>query len=408
MSKQDFSKHPETVDRYLRGASRQERRGQIESARKKAVRRNLEPKGPRKKGWDALGEEAWDDMGLDANERIMPIDENDRRKDLARAVFAPPRETELGTSMPGTDHPETAVRGTVLTVNSGLCTVETGDGSPLPCTIRSSITAAETGFTNAVAAGDEVIYTPGVAGAGIIEQVLPRRSALTRQDVFLKHLRQVVVANADQVLIVASWREPVIWLELIDRYLIAARRSGLGAVVCVNKVDLAESLAEVDGAMQPYRELGFEVIKASARTGQGIESLRQTLEGKVTVLVGMSGAGKSSLVTAVQPGLTIRTSEVRAQSGEGRHTTTQAALFRLANCGAVVDTPGIREFGIAGLTRRELGGYFPEFARATVCRFADCAHMAEPDCGVQAAVASGAIARSRYHSYTLIYAALPL
>jgi ribosome biogenesis GTPase len=220
-------------------------------------------------------------------------------------------------------------------------------------------------------------------------------------------LQQVIVANVDQLLIVSSWREPVIWLELIDRYLIAADRNQLPAVICVNKMDLAEDRQASEVMLRPYRELGYLVVLTSAHTGEGIEQLNVLLDNRLTVLAGLSGVGKSSLLAAAQPGLQLRTGVVSEHSGEGRHTTTQTTLIRLENGGAVVDTPGIREFGLSGLRRHELVQFFPEIAAlAQNCRFTDCTHLNEPDCAVQAAEATGVIAASRYHSYQQIYAIL--
>jgi ribosome biogenesis GTPase / thiamine phosphate phosphatase len=207
---------------------------------------------------------------------------------------------------------------------------------------------------------------------------------------------------------VASWRDPHIWLELIDRYLVTAEHNNLQAVICVNKIDLVEDQAEFAAALQPYHDLGFPVLATSAVTGAGIAELRELLRGKTTVLAGMSGVGKSSLLSTVDPGLELHTNTVSEHSGEGRHTTTQVNRFPLAIGGTVIDTPGMREFGVAGITRRELEGYFPEIVTVSYkCQFNDCAHLNEPDCAVQAAVDAGQIAQSRYYSYTKIYANLP-
>jgi ribosome biogenesis GTPase len=231
---------------------------------------------------------------------------------------------------------------------------------------------------------------------------------LARPDVFYDHLQQVIAANVDQLMIVSSWREPTLWLELVDRYLITAQRNQLPALICLNKVDLAQDGTDCRTALEPYRKLGYPLILTSARTGQGLDELRALLHNRTTVLAGLSGVGKSSLLTALEPRLQVKVGQVSQSSGEGRHTTSQASLIRLGSAGAIVDTPGIREFGLAGLQRRALEQFFPEIAAlSNSCRFKNCAHLTEPDCVVRQAVVSGGLAASRYHSYQKIYETLP-
>ena len=332
----------------------------------------------------------------------MPIDERDRRRALERAAFKPVDPP------PSTDRPAqvAADSGKVVSVSSGLCVVEI-DGTRLQCRLRSGLTAAETSFTNVAAVGDRVVVSDDGSGGGIVEQVLPRSTILARPDVFYGHRRQVIAANVDQLLIVSSWREPTFWPELVDRCVIAAQRSRLTPVVCVNKVDLVEEMQELDDAVLPYEMLGHLVVRTSAVTGEGVDVLREVLRGSTTALAGMSGTGKSTLISAIQPGLDLRVAEVGG-SGEGRHTTTQATMLSLDGGGFVVDTPGVREFGLAGLRRRQLAGFYPEIASlAPGCRFNDCAHLDEPGCEVSTGRESGVVASSRYHSYRAIRETLP-
>ena len=330
----------------------------------------------------------------------MLIDEGDRRRGLEKAVLW---ATEVKPS-PHSRSPITAGElGTVVSVSRGLCVVEI-NGVRLQCRIRGKLTAAETSFTNAVVVGDEVkVSSDGMeSGSGIVEDVVPRTSLLTRADVSYGHLRQLIVANVDQVLIVSSWREPRFWPELVDRCIIAAQRSGLMPIVCINKVDLAVDAAETRDALQPYEILGHRIITTSAVTGEGICMLRKVLRDKKTALAGMSGTGKSSLISAVHPGLSLRISHV-SKSGEGRHTTTQATMMGLDIGGFVVDTPGIREFGLSGLRRHELAAFYPEIAPlALKCRFNNCSHVEEPGCAVMEGLRNGAVYLSRYHSFRAI------
>lgn len=388
-------------ERYLNHLKKETRRKKLKSAQK-ILKRNRQARRARRKNWIPDSLEDWDDLDLEETERIMPLDEGERRLEMERMADS---ITAAAEKEPDESGPESSGQpGVVLEVSQGLCRVELDSGGGiLLCHLRGSLSAAETGFTNVVAVGDEVLVSQDGSGKGVVEAVRPRRSALARPDVFLPHLQQVIVANPDQLLIVSSWQEPPLWLELLDRYLIAAERNHLPVVICINKMDLVEDEAECSATLQPYRALGYELMLTSALTGRGIEALHRRLRDRTTVLAGLSGVGKSSLLTAIQPDLALRVNAVSETSGEGRHTTTQASLIRLEARTAVIDTPGIREFGLSGLSGPELTGFYPEFAaEAGRCRFADCVHIHEPDCAVKAGVEQGTISASRYHNYRKI------
>jgi len=422
----DLKKLPKALERkvtsHAEQMNKEVRRKEIQKANKQAKRGSKE-KRVRHKNWTPANldianlhaPEAWDEFdgweenGLVSSERIMPVGEQERKRTLEKSLFrtknaateaAEPPEIEDDTQRDGT------ITGRVIEVSSGLCRVVTAQGVLL-CTIRQSLRELETGFTNVVAVGDDVRVLALDAENGMVEAILPRRTVLARPDVFYSHLRQILVANADQLLIVAAWREPAIWFELIDRYLIAAERTQLPAVLCVNKIDLAEDRQACAIALQPYRDLGIEVILTSAESGEGIATLRAQLVNRISVLAGLSGVGKSSLLSTVEPGLNLRVADVSDRKHEGRHTTTQSTWHALTNGGAVVDTPGIRDFGLAGMYKHELVDYFPEIAAHTAnCRFRNCTHINEAGCSVLAALADGEIAESRYHSYARIYPTL--
>jgi ribosome biogenesis GTPase len=290
-------------------------------------------------------------------------------------------------------------KGTVVEIATGLYTVETAGGRYV-CTLRKSLRIEHSGYSNMLAVGDQVIVSHNGHKQGVVDEILPRRSALARPDPFNVYKQQVLVANVDQLLIVAAWRSPAFWPELVDRYLIAAMRHNLTPVIAINKVDLAEDRWDLEGTAQAYQLAGCQVILTSAVDGRGLDELRAVLAGRTTALAGLSGVGKSSLLSAVEPGLNLKVGEVNERKHEGRHTTTQASLHRLAACGFVVDTPGIREFGLAGLTKADLPRFYPEFAaHVQRCEYANCTHTREPWCGVKSAMRAGRLSRVRLESY---------
>jgi ribosome biogenesis GTPase len=404
----DHGKHTikkvQNAHRHWQDMQKSERRKKLQSTNKK-LGRQQQSKRTRQKNWLPDHSDDWDDLDYEREERVMPRHERERRRAVEKVAFQA-AETEADDEAVQTANVE-GQKGVVIEVSSGLCQIDLGD-AVLPCRIPGRLKAAEQTFTNVVAVGDEVLVSEDGTGSGLVEAVLPRRSVLARPDVFYSHLRQVIVANADQLLIVSSWREPAIWLELIDRYLITAERSHLPVVICVNKMDLVEDAAECQQTLQPYLALGHQVIVTSALTGEGIDELRAVLQNRTTVLAGLSGVGKSTLLTVIQPSLQLRVGDVSEKRREGRHTTTQTTLLKLEDGGTVIDTPGIREFGLSGLRQPELIDFFPEMAAlASDCRFHNCTHLYEPDCAVQAALGNGKIATSRYHSYRQIFETLP-
>jgi ribosome biogenesis GTPase len=274
----------------------------------------------------------------------------------------------------------------VVSVFSGKCLVTNASGT---FTCRNQLT---------VAPGDIV----GLAEGHRVKRILPRRTFLSRPDPINPRVEKVVAANMDLVVIVAAAANPPLHPGLIDRYLIAIERGGAEAAICINKSELND-LEAIEAALAPYRSLGAPIVICSAREGTGVEDLRALIAGKLCAFVGHSGVGKSSLLNALSPEAGAATGGVSEETGKGRHTTTRSNIYELAGGARVIDTPGVREFGLMKLDPREVRQYFHDFDEAAAqCRFSDCTHLHEPDCMVRTQVERGTIAAARYRRYRSI------
>ncbi|HEX8963078.1 MAG TPA: ribosome small subunit-dependent GTPase A [Rhodocyclaceae bacterium] len=269
--------------------------------------------------------------------------------------------------------------------------VESDDGRVWQATPRAK--------RSVYACGDRVAIEPAPAGQARILENLPRASLLYRSDQWKQKL---IAANATQVVLVVAC-EPAFSDELLSRALVAAEHDGLRAVIVLNKCDLADRVAAARVQLAPFAALGYPLLELSAR--QDAAPLLPSLRGQTSVLVGQSGMGKSTLINGLIPGAAAATREISAALDSGKHTTTYARLYRLDADTAVIDSPGLQEFGLAHLSFGDIEQGFPEF-RATLgqCRFHDCRHGAEPDCAVKALVASGGIDARRYQHFLSITA----
>lgn len=299
--------------------------------------------------------------------------------------------------------------GLVIKTESGFFTVQTGQG-PIVCQVRGRL-KQERLNTDPVALGDHVTLSLQDDNTGMIEQVADRERAFTRQapspggrastDVIDRE--QVIIANPDQVVFVFACADPVLNYRMLDRMLVIAEKEHIPAIICANKIDLAEedSASELFGL---YEDIGYPVLYASATRGIGIDQLREALMGKISAFTGPSGTGKSSLLNVMQPGLGLAVKGISQATGKGRHTTVSSALFPLDGGGYVADTPGIRAIGLYDVEFAELDGYFVDI-RPYVgqCQFNDCTHFHEPGCAVIAAVEQGEIAYERYDSYLRLW-----
>lgn len=251
-----------------------------------------------------------------------------------------------------------------------------------------------------VAAGDQV----GIAKVGdvnLLATIVPRLTKLSRPDPDNANLERVIVANVDVVVIVVSVVAPPLHPRLIDRYLIAIQNGGAQPLICVNKVDLLsdpQTRSEELDKLVPYQKIGVQVVPCSSETKEGLDELRTALKGKLCAFVGHSGVGKSSLMNAMHPELGLATGAVSEGYGRGTHTTTASKLCDLGNGLRVIDTPGIRSFGLWDVSLDELRLFFPEFDDAG-CKYRNCSHTHEPNCGVKPAVESGVISEARYDTY---------
>ncbi len=245
---------------------------------------------------------------------------------------------------------------------------------------------------------------------GVIHQILPRRSALSRPAKRRDRKPQVIAANVDQLVVVSALKNPRFKIGLIDRYLVIAHRAGIAAALCLNKTDLGKpnEISKARAEHRPYQDIGCPLILTSALTGDGCEDLKSLLKDKRSVLAGHSGVGKSKLAGQMKPGLTLPSSEVR-RSGKGRHTTSVSTLITLDFGGELVDTPGVRELGVNDVGRKELAYHFLDFEPfLDGCRFKSCSHITEPECAVKDAVEAGKIHRARHDSYAKLYRELSL
>ena len=296
--------------------------------------------------------------------------------------------------------------GVVTRVTGASYIVETADGLKVRCRTVPS-TASENEGANLVAVGDRVEFRLKASetemAEGVISLVGARRTALVRRREVRrnrsKEKEQVIVANIDQLVLITSFDDPPFNSRLVDRYLVFAESEKLPLLIVVNKIDLDdEGMVEED--LEVYRALGCNICLVSAEDGRGIEELRELLRDRVSAFSGHSGVGKSTIINLLVGREELRTAETSCKTGKGVHTTTSSAMFPLPGGGYVIDTPGIREFNLSGITRENLRFYYTEFLRfMPECAFSSCTHTVEPGCAVIAAVESEAIAPERYESY---------
>ena len=275
-----------------------------------------------------------------------------------------------------------------------------------PAVLRGKVRLERSGATNPVAVGDRVRYeTDGIATIehpSVIKEILPRDNYLIRRSTNLSRQSHVIAANLDQAVIVVSLLFPEIKLPFLDRILVTCEVYKVPVLIVLAKVDLYRK--EVPGMVGAFRRIyegaGYPVLETSVRSGEGIDALRERCHGRINLFSGESGVGKSSLIKALDPSLDPKIGKISAAHLQGKHTTSLYEMYRLGSGGFVIDTPGLRGFGLVDLEKEEISKYFPEMlAVMDDCRFVPCTHTHEPDCAVKAALDAGRISAERYNSY---------
>ena len=288
------------------------------------------------------------------------------------------------------------VTGRVIRIHGLASIVKTDDGTEYVCSIRGVLKSLASDLQHVVVAGDQVTIQPTDNDQAVIVRVEPRRNQISRTS---RGRQQIIVSNIDQAFVVSSAAEPKLKPNLIDRFLVSAEKSGIRPIIVINKMDLIEP-ADVQPLIGVWSQMGYQVLLTSTKSGFGISRLKQLVQGVDSVVAGQSGVGKSSLLNAIESGLNLRVSNVSAENQKGRHTTTAAELIPLRSGGHLIDTPGIRQFQLWDVIPEEIAGFFRDIRPfINSCRFPDCTHTHEDECGVKWAVADGKLDVRRYESY---------
>lgn len=267
--------------------------------------------------------------------------------------------------------------------------------------------------SNPIAVGDLVQFEADneETGQGVIKEILPRTNYIVRESPQnRKHQQHIIASNLDQAIIIATLYQPRTSLGFIDRFLVTAEAYHIPALIVFNKSDLyhAEDLEELDHIREIYQPAGYEILLVSAISKDGATALKERLKGKTSLLSGHSGVGKSSIINLLHAEQQIKVQEVSGWSGKGKHTTTFAEMMDLPFDGQIIDTPGVKEFGIVNIEREELAHYFPEMrTKISACRFNNCMHLNEPGCAIKTGIEDGSIALERYESYISILDSIP-
>lgn len=297
------------------------------------------------------------------------------------------------------------IEGRVIRSVGSSHRVQVEDGSRVECIVRGKFRIKGVNSTNPVAVGDWVKLLPPEEETekGVITEILPRKNYILRKAIAHARKVHILAANVDRAILVFTVRQPATSTGFANRFLTVAEAYGIPARVVINKVDLLtepEDLARLEEIRGIYEGVGYPVVTVNSLDPDYRKEVSALLQGQVSFVGGHSGAGKSTLINLIDPALNLRTSEVSGYNQKGTHTTVYAEMFSLQGGGYIIDSPGIKELGLANFEREELGHFFPEIRdRMNDCRFSNCLHMDEPKCAIKAAVESGDVHASRYDSY---------
>lgn len=300
------------------------------------------------------------------------------------------------------------MKGIVYKSTGSWYSVKSLQGVFYECRIKGKMRIDGIKSTNPVAVGDMVEFTLEEKNAektGVISSVEPRQNYIIRKSVNLSKQTHIIAANIDVAFLVITLNNPPTFTTFIDRFLVTAEAYDIPVVLLFNKIDTynEDEILEIKYLAALYRKIGYQCIGISAKTGKNIDKVAQLMKDKVSMFSGHSGVGKSTLINAIEPTLNLKTKEISMQHQQGQHTTTFAEMFDLQMGAQIIDTPGIKGFGVVEIEKEELGDYFPEFlSRKQQCKFNNCLHLEEPKCAVKDALEHEEIAWSRYKSYLQI------